>query len=467
MKDFKELKHVFRKYDIRGTYPDEINEGFAYRLAVAFGKILEDMGANTVVVGGDVRTHTPAIKDSFVRGLTHMGMTIVDIGTVPTPVMYFAARTMNVHAGVQVTASHNPPEFNGFKIVLGGDPFYGDDIQKLYWIFSDPHLSPKYPYPNGKVVPHDALKEYVDWVRKNVSITKEFHVGVDTGNGAAGPVVEMLYPKKGIKYEGLYLEPDGRFPNHIPDPTVPDYMKELSRLVVDRGLDMGFGFDGDADRFGLVGPDGEMVFADKILALLARPVLRELPGAPVILDVKCSKGVVEYLEGLGAKVIMWKTGHSLIKAKMKEVNAPIAGEMSGHIFFKHRFFGHDDAIYASLRFLEMLSQEEKSLTELLAEIPQYVSTPEIRVPVTNDEVKFRIVAELVEKFKAMGLPVIDIDGARIEFPDGFALVRASNTQSVLVMRFEAKTPERLEELRELVYSELRKYPEVDLEGSAH
>ncbi len=216
-----------------------------------------------------------------------------------------------------------------------------------------------------------------------------------------------------------------------------------------------------------MGPDGNLIFADKILALLARPVLREIPGAPVILDVKCSKGVVEYLERLGAKVIMWKTGHSLIKAKMKEVNAPIAGEMSGHIFFKYRFFGHDDAIYASLRFLEMLSREEKSLQELLAEIPEYVSTPEIRVPVENDEVKFRIVAELVEKFKAKGLPVIDIDGARIEFPDGFALVRASNTQSVLVMRFEAKTEDRLQELKDLVYSELRRYPEVRLGEGAH
>ncbi len=243
MRDFKALKHVFRKYDIRGVYPEEINEGFAYRLAVAFGKILEDMGANTVVVGGDVRTHTPSIKDSFVRGLTHMGMTILDIGTVPTPVMYFAAKSMNVHAGVQVTASHNPPEFNGFKIVLGGDPFYGDDIQRLYSIFSDPHLSPRYPYPNGKVIPHDALSDYVSWVSKNVSVSGKFHVGVDDGNGVAGPVVEMLYPKKGIEYEGLYMKPDGTFPNHIPDPTVPKYMEDLSRLVVERGLDMGFGFD--------------------------------------------------------------------------------------------------------------------------------------------------------------------------------------------------------------------------------
>ncbi|NPA80077.1 MAG: phosphomannomutase/phosphoglucomutase [Thermotogae bacterium] len=467
MRSFEALRHVFRKYDIRGIYPDEINEGFAYRLAIAFGKILEDMGANTVVVGGDVRTHTPPIKDSFIRGLMHMGLQVIDIGTVPTPIMYFASKTLNVHAGVQITASHNPPEFNGFKIVLGGEPFYGDDIERLYEIFSSPHLSPKYPYPHGKIAPHDAVHDYVSWVRKNVSITKSFRVGVDAGNGTAGPVVEAIYPKKGIEYEGLYMEPDGTFPNHIPDPTVPEYMKDLSALVVRKGLDLGFGFDGDADRIGLVDSRGKMVFADKILALLARPVLREIPGAPVILDVKCSKGVVEYLERLGAKVVMWKTGHSLIKAKMKELNAPIAGEMSGHIFFKYRFFGHDDAIYASLRFLEMLSQEERSLEELLAEIPSYISTPEIRVPVSNDEVKFRIVQELVEKFKAMGLPVIDIDGARIEFPDGFALVRASNTQSVLVMRFEAKTPERLEELKDLIYSQLRKYPEVRLDEVAH
>ncbi|NPB03817.1 MAG: phosphomannomutase/phosphoglucomutase [Thermotogae bacterium] len=463
MRNFEELRHVFRKYDIRGTYPDEINEGFAYRLAVAFGKMLEEMGANTVVVGGDVRIHTPPIKDAFVRGLTHMGFHIVDIGIVPTPVMYFAAKTLNVHAGVQITASHNPPNFNGFKIVLGGDPFYGEDIQRLYSIFSDPHLSPKYPYPNGKVSPRDALSEYIAWIKKNVQITKEFYIGVDAGNGTAGMVVEKLYPKKGIRYEGLYMEPDGRFPNHIPDPTVPEYMRDLSRLIVEKKLDMGFGFDGDADRLGLVDAEGNMVFADKILALLARPVLREFPGAPIILDVKCSKGVVEYLQKLGARVVMWKTGHSLIKAKMKEIDAPLAGEMSGHIFFKYRFFGHDDAVYASLRFLEMLSQEEKTLAELLEEIPTYISTPEIRVPVSNDEVKFKIVNELVEEFKRQNLPVIDIDGARIEFDDGFALIRASNTQSVLVMRFEAKTEERLEELKEMIYSRLRRYPEVLLE----
>ncbi|MDT7904722.1 MAG: phosphomannomutase/phosphoglucomutase [Candidatus Caldipriscus sp.] len=461
------MKHVFRKYDIRGIYPDEINEDFAYRLGVAFGKILESLGGSIVVVGGDVRKHTPPLKEALIRGLRHMDIKVMDIGTCPTPVMYFASKNLHVHAGIQVTASHNPKQYNGFKIVMGGEPFYGEDIEKLYHVFSDPHLSPKYPYPNGKLVKEEVLENYINWMAKSVEIDNKFNFGVDAGNGTAGPVVEKIYSKLGLKFEGIYMEPDGDFPNHLPDPTVPEYMRDLAGLVRGKKLDFGFGFDGDADRLGLVDGKGEMVFADKILAILARQILKELPGSTIIMDVKCSKGVKEYIESLGGKVYMYKTGHSLIKAKMKEMNVPLAGEMSGHIFFNYRFFGHDDAIYASLRFLEVLSKEGKSLEELLKEIPEYISTPEIRVEVLNDEVKFRIVDELVDEFKREGYPVIDIDGARIEFEDGFALVRASNTQNVLVLRFEAKSEGRLEELKEMVFKKLRRYKEINLESPAH
>ncbi len=461
------MKHVFRKYDIRGIYPEEINEDFAYKLGLAFGKILEKLGGSTVVVGGDVRKHTPPLKDALIRGLRHMDIKVIDIGNCPTPVMYFASKNSHVHAGIQVTASHNPKEYNGFKIVLGGEPFYGEDIEKLYQVFSDPHLSPKYPYPNGKVINEDVMESYISWMSKSVEIDGKFNFGVDAGNGTAGPVVEKIYKKLGLKFEGIFMEPDGNFPNHLPDPTVPEYMRDLSELVKKKNLDFGFGFDGDADRIGLVNRHGEMVFADKILAILARQVLKEIPGSTIIMDVKCSKGVKEYIESLGGKVYMYKTGHSLIKAKMKEMNVPLAGEMSGHIFFGYRFFGHDDAIYASLRLLEVLSKEGRSLEDMLSEIPQYISTPEIRVEVLNDDVKFKIVDELVEEFKREGYPVIDIDGARIEFDDGFALVRASNTQNVLVLRFEAKNEERLEELRELILGKLRRYREVKLESPAH
>ncbi len=458
------MRHVFRKYDIRGIYPDEINQDFAYKLGVSFGYILDELGATVVVVGGDVRKHTPELKEAFIKGLRHMDRHVIDIGTCPTPVMYFAAKNLRVHAGVQITASHNPKEYNGFKIVLGGEPFYGEDIQRLYELFSNPHLSPKYPYPNGKLTRSDILSDYISWMAKNVSINKDFKFGVDTGNGTAGPVVERIYQKfKTLDFYGIYIQPDGDFPNHLPDPTVIEYMKDLSSLVVDKNLDFGFGFDGDADRLGLVDRNGNIVFADKILAILSRHVLRNLPNSTIIMDVKCSKGVKEYIESLGGKVYMYKTGHSLIKAKMKELNAPLAGEMSGHIFFNYRFFGHDDAIYASLRLLEVLSEESKSLEELLDEIPKYISTPEIRLEVVNDEVKFRIVEDLVDEFKKEGYPVIDIDGARIEFEDGFALVRASNTQSVLVLRFEAKTEGRLEEFKDLIFSKLKRYKEVNLE----
>ncbi len=351
--------------------------------------------------------------------------------------------------------------------MIGGDPFYGEDIQKLYTIFSNPHLSPKYPYPSGKLIKRDVLEDYITWMSRNITVSKRFRFGVDTGNGTAGPVVEKIYNKiKSAEFKGIYLKPDGDFPNHLPDPTVPDYIKDLSDLVVSENLDFGFGFDGDADRLGLVDKNGNIIFADKILALLSRPVLREMPGSTIIMDVKCSKGVKEYIESLGGKVYMYKTGHSLIKAKMKELNAPLAGEMSGHIFFNYRFFGYDDAIYASLRFLEMLSLEDKTLEELVEEIPPYISTPEIRVEVSNDEVKFKIVDELVEEFKREGYPVIDIDGARIEFDDGFALLRASNTQNVLVLRFEAKTSDRLEEFKGIVFKKLRRYKEINPENAA-
>jgi phosphomannomutase/phosphoglucomutase len=318
-----------------------------------------------------------------------------------------------------------------------------------------------HPFEKGKLETRSITGDYIERLVKDVKINGDINVAVDTGNGTAGPIIEELYPALGIKYEGLYLEPDGRFPNHLPDPTVEKYMHDLMELVRKGSFDLGVGFDGDSDRIGAIDETGKIIFGDKLLGIFAKSVLEEFPGSTIIFDVKCSKGLVEYIEKLGGKPLMWKTGHSLLKAKLRETDAPLAGEMSGHIFFNDRYYGYDDAIYASLRLFEILTGSGKKLSELVAEIPHYFSTPEIRVGCPDDR-KFEIVAELVKYFKSQNLNVIDIDGVRIEFEDGFGLVRASNTQPVLVLRFEARTPQRLEEIKNIIISKLKEYPEVDL-----
>ncbi len=448
---------VFRKYDIRGISGEEITEEFAYALGLAYAKYTGNEGK--VAVGGDVRKTTPALKKALIEGLTDGGLDVVDIGTVPTPLMYYATFNLPVSGGIQVTASHNPREYNGFKIAVGRETIYGEQIQELKRLMNrGVHRAPS----KGRVESHDITSEYIDFVLSNIKISRKFNLVVDTGNGVAGPLIERLFPPLGISFKGLFLEPDGDFPNHLPDPTVVEYMKWAMEEVRKGNYDGAFGYDGDADRIGVVDENGNLIFGDKIVAIIARQVLRNHPGATIILDVKCSRGVIEYIENLGGKVLLWKTGHSLMKAKLKETGAPLAGEMSGHIFIKDRFFGYDDAIYASLRFLEEVAYSGKSISELLSEIPNYYSTPEIRVEVDPEERKFEIVDDLVRYFKEKGYNVIDIDGVRLEFDDGFALARASNTQPVIVLRFEGKTPERMEELRNMFFEVLGRYPEVKL-----
>ena len=448
---------VFRKYDIRGIAGKEITEQFAYDLGLAYARYVGNSGK--VAVGGDVRKTTPALKKALIDGLRDGGLDVVDIGTVPTPLMYFATFNLPVVGGIQVTASHNPREYNGFKIAVGKETIYGEQIQKLRELMEGGvEKAPS----RGGFEEYDIEKDYLNFVEKDINVSRKFNLVVDTGNGVAGPLVEKLFPALGIDYKGLFLEPDGDFPNHLPDPTVVKYMKWAIEEVQKGNYDGAFGYDGDADRIGVVDEKGNLIFGDKIVAIIARQVLKKYPGATIILDVKCSRGVIEYIESLGGKVLLWKTGHSLMKAKLKETGAPLAGEMSGHIFIKDRFFGYDDAIYASLRFLEEVADSGKSISEILDEIPAYYSTPEIRVEVEPEERKFEIVEELVKYFKDKGYNVIDIDGVRIEFPDGFALARASNTQPVIVLRFEGKTKERMEALRDMMFKVLRKYPEVKL-----
>jgi len=452
---------VFRMYDIRGKYPGEINEDFARALGGAFGTYLTGRGlSGTVAVGRDTRLHSPALVTALTEGLNKAGYDVVDLGMVPTPLVYFAQFQLDVAGAIQVSASHNPPEYNGFKIGVEHETIYGDEITVLGDMMNAGSWSGA---GGGKREEYDMVSPYLDWMKKNISIQNTVRLAVDPGNGTAGPVIEKLFPLFPVEYSGINMEPCGTFPAHLPDPTVMKYMVQLQEHMAGKGLQLGVGFDGDGDRIGVLDENGRIIFGDNLLAIYAAEIIRSQPGAQIVLDVKCSTGVAEYINSLGGKAVLSRTGHSLIKARLRELGASMAGEMSGHMFFADRFFGYDDAIYAAMRLFEIISASGKTLTDLTKGIPFYHSTPEIRAEVNPEERKFSIVDELVAHFKSAGFNVIDIDGVRLQFPDGFALARASNTQNVIVLRFEAKTPERLREIKELMYAELRKFPEVTVE----
>lgn len=441
-------------YDIRGIAEIDINEEFAYKLGLAYGVYIANSGK--IAVGGDVRNTTERYKRALIEGLKDSGLSVVDIGTVPTPLMYFSLFNLDVIGGIQVTASHNPKEYNGFKIAIGKETIYGDEIQKLGYLMESEIFPSKI---KGTYEKFNIAEAYVNFIRQNFRFERDFNLVVDTGNGTVGVIIEEILKSLNIKYKGLFIEPNGDFPNHLPDPTVVKYMSYAIEEVKKNNYDGGFGYDGDGDRIGIIDEKGNLIFGDKITAIIAKGIVSKYKNPKIILDVKSSKGVVEYIKNLGADVVLYKTGHSLMKAKLKELNSPLAGEMSGHIFIKDEFFGYDDAIYSSLRFLKEIEKSKKSFFENFQEIPFYYSTPEIRVEVEPESKKFEIVSDLVIRFKERGYNVIDIDGARVEFDDGFILVRASNTQPVLVLRFEAKTKEKLDDYQNILYDELRAYSE--------
>jgi phosphomannomutase / phosphoglucomutase len=445
-------EEVFRMYDIRGISDVDIDEDFAYKFGLAYGLYVG--GNGNVSVGGDVRLTTEKYKRALIEGLRDSGLNVIDIGIVPTPLMYFSLFHLDLIGGIQVTASHNPKEYNGFKIAIGKETIYGEQIQKLKEIMKSNVVKSKI---RGNYQTLNITQMYIDFIRKKFQFQKNFNIVVDTGNGVVGPIIKDIFEALNIKFKGIFIEPDGSFPNHLPDPTVVNYMKWAIDEVKSNKYDGAFGYDGDGDRIGVVDEKGNLVFGDKITAIISKGIIKKYKNPKIILDVKCSKGVVEYIEKLGGEVILYKTGHSLMKAKLKELNSPLAGEMSGHIFIKDDFFGYDDAIYSSLRFLKEIEISNKSFYENFEEIPFYYSTPEIRVEVEPESKKFEIVNEMVKTFKEKNYNVIDIDGARIEFDDGFILIRASNTQPVLVLRFEAKTKEKLDYYQNLLYDELKKF----------
>jgi phosphomannomutase/phosphoglucomutase len=385
------------------------------------------------------------LRDALVAGLREGGMDVVDIGEVPTPALYWSLHNLKVAGGIQITGSHNPPEYNGLKLCIGHDSVYGERIQQLYRLASG--AVPPAPSKRGEYRTESVLERYVDdLVARTGPLARKLKVVVDCGNGAGALAAPRLFDRLGVDYTCLFCDSDGTFPNHHPDPTVVENLEDLIRAVRAERADIGIAFDGDADRIGIVDADGRIIWGDHLLILYARDVLaRTGKGQPIIFDVKCSQALPEEIARAGGKPVMWRTGHSLIKEKMKELGAPLAGEMSGHMFFKEGFYGHDDALYAAARILRILAASGTSLHAMLAGVPEFVSTPEIRVD-CDDAEKFAIVQEAVRHFRATH-EVIDVDGARVLFGDGWGLIRASNTQPILVLRFEARTDADLAAIR--------------------
>ena len=439
------MTHVFdptslREYDIRGVVGKALGPDDAYAIGRGFATCVRRAGGRKVAVGYDGRLSSPALEEALLRGLRESGVDVVRIGLGPTPMLYYAEATLAVDGGIQITGSHNPAEYNGFKMVLGHRPFFGADIQQL----GQMGAAGDWETGSGAVSNVEIMDDYVARLLKDFS-GRSFRIGWDAGNGAAGPIVERLVRTLPGEHHLLYTDVDGRFPNHHPDPTEEKNLADLKALVADKALDFGVAFDGDGDRIGAIDGAGRVIWGDQLLAILAEPVLRREPGATIIADVKASQALFDRVAELGGTPCMWKTGHSLIKTKMKETHAPLAGEMSGHIFFAQGYYGFDDAQYAAIRLIEAVSELGGSLTALRGAMPKVINTPEMRFQVDESR-KFAVIDEVLDRLETEGADVNRTDGARVNTPDGWWLLRASNTQDVLVARAEARSQEGLDRL---------------------
>jgi len=439
---------IFREYDIRGVSGRDLTEAEVHLLGRGVGTYFRQNGIRRVTVGRDCRLTSDAYAETLISALAACGCEVTDIGTCPTPVLYFSIHHLGQEGGVMVTASHNPPEYNGFKLCRGLDSIHGEEIRRIR------DLIDRKAFVDGRGGRNRAevIPAYGRYLAQGVSVLRSLRIGVDAGNGAAGPVAPPILRELGAEVFELYCEMDGRFPHHEADPTVAENLRDLIGLVKERGLEAGIGYDGDGDRIGVVDEKGNIVYGDRLMILFSREILSRKPGATIIGEVKCSMTLYDDIARHGGRALMWKTGHSLIKAKMKSEGAELAGEMSGHLFFADRYLGFDDAIYSSARLLEILSRTPKPLSELLSDVPPTVVTPEIRTD-CPDEVKFELVERVSRRLRESH-PVIDIDGARVLFDGGWGLIRASNTQPALVLRFEALSEKRLGEIRRVVETEL-------------
>ena len=446
---------IFREYDIRGIVGEDLTEKTVYLIGRGYGSFLRQNHINQAVLGRDPRLSSYAYSRAICQGLCDAGVDVIDIGMVPTPLMYFARVYYEIEGGVMVTGSHNPPEFNGFKLGFGPDTLYGDGIQNILRIIE----KGEFETGTGSVEYKDPLPAYVEDIASRITLgPKDLFCVVDAGNGATGPVVQAVFDRLGVKYHGLYLEPDGTFPNHHPDPTRLENLCDLIEAVKSQEADLGIAFDGDGDRIGVVDDSGKALWGDELQAVFWSEILPKHPGTLALIEVKCSQSLFDVVEELGGKPEFTQAGHSLIKARMRQTGALFAGELSGHMFFKDEYYGFDDAIYAAVRLLRLLSNSDRALSDFVAEFPKYCSTPEVRV-YCPDEEKFKVVQQLIEDL-SRDYEVVTVDGVRVILPYGWGLVRASNTQPALVLRAEAKTEDQLENIKSLIEEKLGQYPAV-------
>lgn len=435
---------IFRAYDIRGIAGETLTDDAVYEIARALGTRAQSLGQQQIVVGRDGRNSSPELSEALITGLNSTGADVIDIGLVPTPVLYFATHHFDTGSGVMITGSHNAPEYNGLKIMLGGNTLSGADIQDLYALT----LSGEYSTGQGEVHHDDISADYIRRIVEDITaaLGGSLKIVVDCGNGAAGAIAPKLLNAVGHDVVELYCDIDGNFPNHHPDPSQPENLQSLVETVKTEGADIGFAFDGDGDRLGVVDNEGNIIWPDRQLMLLAKDVLSRNRGAQIIFDVKCSRYLKSIIETSGGKPLMWKTGHSFIKNKMQEIDAPLAGEMSGHIFFKERWYGFDDAMYTAARLVEIITNAKQKPAAMFAELPDGVSTPELRLPLAEDE-HIGFMEELAEKLSPTDADIIDIDGLRIEYSYGWGLARPSNTSPFIILRFEGEDAEKLRQIQ--------------------
>nr|WP_315199810.1 phosphomannomutase/phosphoglucomutase [uncultured Aquabacterium sp.] len=456
---------IFKAYDIRGIVGQTLNEAVAEHLGRAFGTEAIKLGEKTVAVGRDGRISGPSLSGALIRGLRAAGVNVIDLGAVTTPMLYYVAATRSdqgCRSGIQVTGSHNPKDYNGFKMVLAGRAIYGDDIQGLRQRIE----AEDYARGDGALTQLDVLAEYTQRIIGDCKLARPLKIVVDSGNGIPGASAPGILRALGCEVSELYSEVDGDFPNHHPDPSKPENLQDLIAAVKTQGADLGLAFDGDGDRLGVVTREGNNIFPDRQIMLFARDVLSRVPGAPIIFDVKCSQRLAVAIREAGGVPVMYKTGHSLVKAKLKEMNSPFAGEMSGHIFFGERWYGFDDATYTAARLLEILSKATDP-SAVLNDLPTSHSTPELNVPCAEGE-HHAVIEKLRQTARFEGAEMTTIDGLRADYPDGFGLVRASNTTPVLVLRFEGQTPEALERIQKLFMAAiLAVKPDAHVGASAH
>ena len=446
-------KYIFREYDIRGKVSDDFPPEVVENLGKAFGTFISRSGGQEIALSGDVRLTTPSLIESFKTGVLSTGVDVINIGILPTPANYYSMFKLDVAGAVQITGSHNPPEFNGFKMSRNKKSVFGDSIQDLRSIIE----KEDYETGEGDEAPYKILNDYRKMIFEKISIERPLRVVMDCGNAAAAICAPDIFKKFDIELTELYCDVDGTFPNHHPDPTVKENLIDLIKLMKTGNYDVGIAFDGDADRVGVVDETGEVIWADQLMALFLPELVN--PGDEILYDVKCSKALEEEIIKYQGKPVMWKTGHSLVKQKMFELNCKFGGEMSGHIFFADDYYGYDDAIYVAARLLQTLSRSKKTLSELRSELPKYFSTPEIRLEANSDEEKFMISKKAVDYFTA-NFDCSTVDGVRINFEDGWGLVRASNTQPVIVCRFEATSEERMQQIKKLITDKLNEMGEL-------